>query len=86
MFVKCLGVLSGTTFVAYSPGVSMTLSQPTFAGIPASTFVAFFYDTDMNNVNFSAGRIALSTGTRSYSFDTSTKAVVLAALKTQLHS
>ena len=74
MVVNCPGVLSGTTVIAYTPGTSVTLSQPTFAGMPTSTVVSYYYATDVNNVNFSAARIAMSTGTRSFSFDTSTKA------------
>ena len=76
MLVSCFGVLSGTTVIAYTTGASgiITLSQPTYAGIANSTLISYFYTTDVNNVNFSAGRIAMSTGTRSYSFDTATKA------------
>ena len=76
MLVSCFGVLSGTTVIAYTAGASgvVTLSQPTYAGIVTSTLISYYYTTDVNNVNFSAGRIAMSTGTRSYSFDTATKA------------
>ena len=74
MVVNCPGVLSGTTVISYSPGSSITLSQPTFMGMPTSTVISYFYATDVNNVNFSAARITMSTGTRSFSFDTSTKA------------
>jgi hypothetical protein len=76
MLVSCVGVLSGTTVIAYTTGASgiITLSQPTYAGIANSTVVSYYSTTDVNNVNFSAGRIAMSTGTRSYSFDTATKA------------
>ena len=74
MVVSCIGVLSGTTVIAYVPGTSITLSQPTYTGIPTSTLVSYYYANDVNSVTFSAGRIALSTGTRSYSFDTATKA------------
>ena len=74
MVVNCPGVLSGTTVIAYTPATSITLSQPTFMGMPASTVISYFYATDVTPVNFSAARIAMSTGTRSYSFDTSTKA------------
>lgn len=74
MVVNAPGVLSGTTVIAYIPNVSITLSQPTFMGMPTSTVISYFYANDVNPVTFSAARIAMSTGTRSYSFDTSTKA------------
>lgn len=76
MYVNCVGVLSGTTVIAYTPGANpnVTLSLPTYTGIPVSSSISFYYTTDVNNVNFSAGRIAFSTGTRSYSFDSGTKA------------
>jgi hypothetical protein len=74
MVVNAPGVLSGTTIIAYTPSVSITLSAPTFMGMPASTVISYYYASDVSPVNFSAARIAMSTGTRSFSFDTSTKA------------
>jgi len=73
MFISGPGIASGTTVNSNSSG-SITLSQPTYGGAAAGSVLSFFNLSDMSSVNFSAARVQFNTGSRSYSFDTSTKA------------
>ena len=73
-YINCYGVPSGTTVVSYQYPM-LIMSQPN-AGVTGnnSTSIYFFNATDMNAVNFTSARVIFSTQSRSYSYDTSTKA------------
>lgn len=75
-YISCVGITAGTTVTAFSGTnpYTMNISQPTYAGLPAASTVGFYLPTDVSAINFSAARISFATGSRSYSFDTSTKA------------
>ena len=70
-YVVGLGVQSYTTVIASST-TAVTLSQPLALGIPPSTL--FYYAATGTNVSFSSARIMMNTGSRSFSFDTGSKA------------
>ena len=70
-YVVGLGVQSYTTVIASST-TSVTLSQPLALGIPSGTL--FYYAATGTNVSFSSARIMMNTGSRSFSFDTGSKA------------
>ena len=70
-YVVGLGVQSYTTVTA-STTTSVTLSQPLALGIPSGTL--FYYAAAGTNVSFSSARIMMNTGSRSFSFDTGSKA------------
>jgi len=73
MFIGGPGIASGTQVISNSSG-SILLSQPTYGGASAGSALSFYNVSDVSAVTFSAARIVFNTSSRSYSFDTSTKA------------
>ena len=72
-YITALNVPSGTTVASFtSTGNVLVMSQPTTC-LVGSTQYFFWNATDYNAINYSSARVMFSTGSRSFSYDTSSK-------------